>query len=380
MAQINIPGNWVEYPYYGFGSSNTFLTATPLNLTGETIQFIGTVCLENPSGGSKTISAAGGGKIVWSCGALTFANAGTTFDVGIQDVSAASAPAQGDGVFDVKASFTGGGGGVTASATNTSTMTSGTKTINHGDLIAIVFTTTARAGTDVVNVNATAQSQVMAGAMPTVISNVTGSFARVASVQPNAYIIFDDGSTGSLNITPITPANGTSLAYNSGTGTADEYGNCIQPDAPFYALGIAGYLSLAGTSSDLELLLYTDPLGTPAAQRTVTVDATHIPSGVTRIQYLFGAPYLLKPKTAYGISFRPTTVNNVTSYFRDGVDANSGDWGTPNTNHYAIRRLNNSGAFSDYNGGTAKTRISSLWLVGTYMAQDINHASYQLGI
>lgn len=383
MSQILVRGNWIDYPYYGFNSSsNTFLSATTLNAAGESLQFIGTVNLENPTGGGKTISAAGGGSIVWSAGTVTFANAGTTFKVGIQDVSTTTSPAQGDGTFDVEASFTGGGGGVTASAKNTSVMTTGTKTIAQGDMIAICFTTTTRGGTDAINVNATAQALVNSGVMPVVSSNVGGSFAKVANVQPNAYIIFNDGTTGSVNITAFTPANGTSISINGGTATADEYGNYIKPLASFYAMGIAGMVNFGGTSSDCELLLYTDPLGTPAVARTISVDATHIATGITRIQYLFSTPYLLKPNTEYAISLRPTTANNnVTIYFRTGVDtANSGDLGPPNTNHYAVRRLDNSGAFSDYNGGTAKTRLTSLWLVGTYMEQGVNMCSGQVGV
>jgi len=384
MSQVLINGNWIGYPYYGFNSSsNTFLSGTTLNAAGEAIHCIGTVFLQNPLGGSKTISAAGGGSIVWLAGATTFANAGTTFKVGIQDVSSASTPAQGDGTYDVEASFTGGGGGISASAVNTSVMTSGTKTIAHGDLIAIAFTMTARGGaSDSIIVNSI-QQYIDGGnnSMPLITQNTGGSFAKGGGVLPNTYIQFDDGTIGYIGITSFIPANGTSLAFNSGTATADEYGNYINPTGSFYAVGIAGMVSLASTSTDCELLLYTDPLGTPTVARTITMDGTHVSTGLTRIQYQFATPYLLKPTTGYAISMRPTTANNITTYFRDGVSpTTSGIVGPPNTNHYAVRRLDNTGAFSDYNGGTAKTRLTALWLMGTYIEQGVNMCSGQVGV
>jgi len=115
MSQILQNGQLVTLPSYPTTTS-TGVSLSTLNATGETAFFVGYCCLQNPLGGSKTISAAGGGKIVWVAFAVTFADAGTTFDVGIQDVSTTATPSQGDGTWDVKASFTGGGGGVTANS------------------------------------------------------------------------------------------------------------------------------------------------------------------------------------------------------------------------------------------------------------------------
>ena len=154
MSHVIFPGHISRIP-----STHITRTTNPsgitLDATGETCFMIGHLMLENPLGGSKTISSAGGGSIVWRTGAVTFANASTTFRVGLQDLSTSSAPAQGDGTFDVQAAFTGGGGGVTASSVQTSVMTTGTKTLSHGDKIAISFSMAARGGTDsvVVSIN-----------------------------------------------------------------------------------------------------------------------------------------------------------------------------------------------------------------------------------
>ena len=381
MSQIVSPGGLVLLP-----TSQQLLTGTTLtivlNAIGETLYFIGTIILENPLSSSKTISAAGGGSIVWHAGISTFANGGSTFKVGIQDVSTASSPVQGDGTFDVEASFTGGGGGITSSAVNTSVMTSGTKTIANGDLIAITLSMTARGGADSVTIYTNVSNSTWdASNIPCVVANTGGSYARQASYMPRAYIVFNDGTIGWLFGNTFHSTTG-SVTYNSGTGTADEYGMLIKVPHTFYATGVKVFCSYAGNSSDMELLLYSDPLGTPVAERTITVDATQIAATGTNLQslYAFTTPFMLKANTAYAVTARPTTANNITMFYEDTNSSTGGKTGAPNATAYAVRRLDNSGAFSDYNGGTATTRQMGIGLLGTYMEQGVNMCSGQVGV
>ncbi len=382
MSQINSIGtNYQTVPFQRYSSSSVG-TASTLNATGETTQIVGSVFLENPLGGSKTISAAGGGKIVWFTGTVTFANAGTTFVVSIQDVSTASSPGQGDGVNDVSVTYTGGGGGVTGTAVQQSVMASGSKTIANGDLIAIVLSMTARGGVDSIAVqHAPTGTEVNANILGgSIVENTTGVYANT-SAYPMAYIVFDDGSVGYMYGFAMQAAINT-VTINSGTGTADEYGNLIKLPYTFYALGIEVMVSLAGNSSDFELLLYSDPLGTPTVQRTLTADATMASATATTrfVGLYFSTPYMMSANTPVAITCRPTTVNNLSIYAFDGDGVKSDKIHPPNNYVYAVRRLDNTGAFSDYNGGTAKTRMMSIYLVGYYVEQGVNNCSYQLGV
>lgn len=384
MSQLLIPGGLMTVPFFGYTSVLTISQGQTINATGETVHMCGQVMLENPNGGSKTISAAGGGKIIWRSGTTTFADAGTTVDIGLQDLSTASSPAQGDGTFDVSASFTGGGGGITANAFQTSTMTSGSKTLAQGDPIAITLAMTARAGSDsvVVAFAGNSNNQIVGAALfPCVTDNTSGSYTRLSGAVPNAVIVFDDGTIGWLIGTALQSSS-LGQTYNVNTATADEYGNLVNLPCGFNAIGIGGGGSLLNNSSDCELLLYSTPLGTPTVERTITVDATQISAvnSVYNFAYLFSSPFLLKPNTDYAITQRPTTANNATIYYKDTLDSVTGRSGPPNSNCYAVRRLNNTGAFYDYNGGTAKTRMMSLWLIGSYLGQDTRFASYKLGI
>jgi len=381
MSQILTPYNLSKLNRFILDSSPTHPNST-LNASNETCYFVGNIILENPLSSSKTISAAGGGSIVWLANAVVFANGGSTFKVGIQDVSTASSPAQGDGTFDVEASFTGGGGGITGGAINTSVMTSGTKTIANGDLVAITFSMTGRAGSDSVNV-AHYHEDLTFGAcrMPGVTNNTSGSFTRIANALPLCYITFDDGTIGWLFGTYfITTAIGT-INYNSGSATADEYGNLLYHPFPFLATGICSYCNLTATSSDAELILYSDPLGTPVAERTVTVDATQVTvtGAAAKMVYMLPTPFLLKANTEYGITLRPTTANAVYQYYVDTSETGK-KMGGPNSNCYAIRRLDNTGAFSDWNAGTAKSRQLSIFLLGIHTEQGVNMCSGQVGV
>jgi len=374
MSQIYLATQVLRLPEILANGFTTNSTVT-LNATGETCFMVGQVWLAGGSG-SKTISSAGGGSIVWRSASVTFANGSTVFDVGIQDVSTSTAPAQGDGTFDVKASFTGGGGGVTANATQTSVMTTGTKTITHGDFVAIGIAMTTAAGADSVAVN-TANISV-AQNMPCVTANTSGSYAR-QSAHPCAYIVFDDGTKGWLWLTDFHHVNNTGVSIASNTGTADEYGNIIIPKVPFYATGMRATIDI-NVTANFEAILYSDPLGTPVAERTITFDAemSGTASGADGY-FMFSSPYLLKPNTTYAIAIRPTTTNSLSVYYIDSV-AGAVLLGAPNDNAYACRRLDNTGAFSDYNGGTAKTRLMNMALVSNYADQGINKGNYHIGI
>lgn len=382
MSAVLIPGHLVRYPWISQQNANA-QTAITLDAAGEACYMVGQIILQNPLGGSKTISAAGSGKIVWRSGAVTFSSGSTTFEIGIQDISTSASPAQGDGTFDVKASFTGGGGGVTANAVQTSTMSSGTKTIANGDLVAITFSMTARGGTDSVVVNANHSGlYTNTPAMPSVTDNVAGSVSSTTTALPNAYIIFDDGSIGKIYGSHFMSSSATSNTYNSSTGTADEYGNAINLPCIFYAHGIGGIGNASAAGNDYEFILYSDPFGSPVAEKTIAVDATQLgkTGSVGQHMYLFPVPFLLKANTDYAITWRPTTTSNIVNYYIDTDSATGGLTGPPNSNCYAVRRLDNSGAFSDFNGGTAKTRMMLMWLVGSHLEQGVNSGNYRIGI
>lgn len=385
MSQLNLNSNILIFPQLPTSAGAASLGAIALDLTGETLHMCGQIYFAGGySSDSKTISAAGGGKIHWRTSTVTFANAGTTFKVGIQDLSSASNPSQGDGTFDVYASFTGGGGGITGGAAQSSTMTSGSKTLTHGQDIAVTFEMTARAGADSVTPCATNPPKgISAFGYPGCTDNTSGSYVRSGSAYPMAIIQFDDGTLAYFVDQIFMIASSATVDFALDTATADEYANIFYNTVPVNVIGVTlNAYPLTSVSADSEVILYSDPLGTPVAERTYVWDAT-ISQGVATggKKILFATPFLMRPYTSYAISLRPTVnAQSVRTYSNDMPLAAIGSALGFGQYCYAARRLNNTGPFADYNGGTAKTRYMHIALITDSSGQDSHFAQSQIGM
>jgi hypothetical protein len=181
----------------------------------------------------------------------------------------------------------------------------------------------------------------------------------------NAFILFDDGTVGWIFGTWPFTVTSTAVAFNSGTGTADEYGNIITLPFPITADGIWVMQQPAAATSDYEICLYTGPLTSPSLIEAITVDATQLGSSTAarHIQRMFSTPRALAANTAYAITVRPTTANNISVFYNDYYSAAAMRVLPFGDNCYSVRRLDNAGTFSDYNGGTAKTRRIAIGLI-----------------
>jgi hypothetical protein len=256
----------------------TAATIGTMDATTEKVALFGYCYIDGRPGSSKTISAAGGGSISFRTGTTVFADGGSTVEIGIQDMST-SGPAQPDGTFDVSRVLTGNAvSPITTAAFNTIAMTggSGSKSISHGQLIAIVFDMTARAGSDSVIIQGTTGvglNNLTTGQMGLPGANVfVGSWGTTGTaLGPFAIITFDDGTLGYLDGT--VPAIRSDTAAFSDSSNPDEYCEIFQ--VPFDCKVDALYASLlqpsSATTSDFTITLYSDPTGTPASMGSTVV-------------------------------------------------------------------------------------------------------------
>lgn len=330
--------------------------ALPINLAGYSLAAVGYLYLSSGPGTSKTISAAGSGKVHWLTGAsITFANAGTTLRVGVQDVNTTTGIE--DTTFDVYGDFVGGTDTITADAVNTVTMESGTKTITHGDLVAVVLEMTSRAGADTVSVVRATSSMVQPyltwdnGSGPQRISS-----AAMVSIQ------FDDGTIGYFGAGFFALDTETPTAYGS-SSTPDEHALVFRLPFEASATGLFAKLASMASGDDFELILYSDPLGTPVAERTITQDMD-IGGGGLFYDRPFTTAYTLAANTDYAIALRPTTGNTL-SYQRLTFGSGNGNLRQATmlgTNWYYAARTNQTGAF----GSTDTTLLP---LFGVYLGQ-----------
>lgn len=346
------------------GSTNTAsLAATTVDATNEACIMTGRLYWEDM--GSHTVSTAGSSSIQWRTANVTFANVGTAVSVGIAAVDVtAGPPARAVNVadvitFDVAAVFVGGGGGITANAWQTSVPTIGTKTIASGDLIAIAIQATTRAGADSITVGneAVSTSPGTPG-----ITDFTGGSYTTPNRLPNAVLVASDGTRGYIYGGFIASVGTTTQTWNSGSATK-EYGNILRVPFPMTAYGV-----IVGTSSggDCDYVLYSDPLGTPAAQKTVSVDLHTVQNAIVGVdtRLLFASSFDLAANTDYAIIMKPTTTTNVALAYKTYNDANHQNSEPLGTDSYAINRA--SGAFASQNAN--KDRYAIGLLVGAFDA------------
>lgn len=321
---------------------------TALDLTAKKAAMIGECRIIGR--GSKTISAAGGGSIGFRLGTTVFADGASTLDIGIQDVSTGSGPVVNpDGTFDVKRTLT--GSGLTTAAWNTIAMTggSGSKTIAHGDLIAVVWDLTARAGSDSVVLQGpdlTMLGTSSSSHRPTSAYHNATAWA-IANVLPNVIITFDDGTLGTINdalpFSSMTTDGGTSAS------NPDEWALLFQSpwDLKIDAYGmVCGAETAAG---DLTLSLYSDPLGTPTVLDSLTVLAEQLAANFVYkwVGTLLTAEIQLTKNTDYAIGVAANGAAN----------SRAPKWLLDNTAHRAFypgsttlrkgTRQNGTGAFAE---------------------------------
>lgn len=322
------------------------IAATTIDAANECLTYIGRI--ETSDGASHTINTTGSSSIQWMTNTVTFANAGTTVKVGIGAVDTANGPpGRASNVadvvtFDVAAVFTGGGGGITANAWQTSVPTTGTKTIADGDLVAVSIQMTARAGVDSI-LAVTTGANINSGLHRPTLTSFTGAVYASVVGLPNIIIKFSDGAYGWFSGSDVATAQ-TVRTFNSGS-SPNEYGQLYKLPFPSKIYGVYGWGDFDG---DCNVILYSDPLGTPVAEKTVSLDLNTIAATTgRRFEERFSSPYTTTADQNIAVIFKPTSVTNVSAYFKTLGHADhraSDPWGTVG---YGVSRA--SGAFADAN-------------------------------
>jgi hypothetical protein len=346
MALVNTPGGFYV-PIGVLGGIRTSETPGGVNsfaidAVNEAVHYLGFFITED--GNPHTIDTSGLSSLRWRTGTVTFANAGTTVRVGLAPIDLANGPpgraANTANVidFDVYADLIGGGGGITANAWQTHTPTNGSKLVASGDLIVFAVQMRARGGTDLIQ--ASSDSALAFEHFPAT-TTFTASYAS-ASQMPTCEVVFSDGARGWFFGTEVKVTT-TPRTWNSGSVTK-EYGQLFQLPFPVRVFGIYGSVD---PDNDFEAVLYSDPLGTPVAERTVAIDRNTVRAGTGfRFSCLFPTPYDVAANAPVGAVLKPGAAN-ISTYFNTLNHADDRKSYTFGTNGYGISRA--SGAFNNAN-------------------------------
>lgn len=308
-------------------------------------------------GGSHTVDTTGSSSIGWYNGNGTFNNAGTSFKVGIASVDASNGPngrpvnSTGTPTLDVAAVYTGGGGGVTNNAWNESVPTTGTKTIANGDVIAVCMYMATRGGSDNVQVRGITTNNILGSTLPNVGIYNAGFSGQ--NLLANCAIRASDGTRGYF-IGGQLFAAGSNQSWNN-TSTPKEYGNIIQVPYPCKAYGAIYETSVA---APFDLVLYSDPSGTPTSRASVSVNEKTVGGTGTCVNsalFTTGFGFTLTPGVPYFMAMKPTSASNVSlSYFSFGT-----------AGHQTSVPCGDSGYAASRNGGVISAQNSQkdrFWL------------------
>lgn len=276
-----------------------------LGAANDIVTVVGRIMLEGGyAGGTKTLSAAGGGQLFFRPTSSVFSNAGTTLRAGLQDVNSAGNQ---DGTYDVYADLVGGTDAIPSSAAIFSTpMEVGSKTVTHGDYLAVCFEFISRGGSDQVAIQGlSSSSQATPDQIPYAIRNTLRD-----RVVPYVCLVFDDGTVGWFS----TAAYGiiATTSFNITSTGADEIGSVFK--LPFSCKVQEVYASMSATNSsaDFDFVLYADPLGSPSEIIAANFSAAKVYNSATRGLYaLFDTLASLEQNVEYGLVLRPNNSNNI---------------------------------------------------------------------
>jgi hypothetical protein len=233
----------------------------------------------------------------------------------------------------------------------------GTKTIANGDLVAFVVQMVTRGGADSVTVQRESINTNSAS-LPFVTTFLGGAYADAVAL-PNAVITFSDGARGYFFGGYVATTGSATVNANSGT-SLKEAGNLLQFPFPVRAYGIYGAWSIP---VDASVALYSDPLGTPVAEKTISYDANAISATSSANQFfgLFPAPYDIPANTPVVVAVKGGATNTAMLYktFNAALHQESEPLGQ---NCYAVTR--NAAAFAAQN--SSKDRATIGLLIGAF--------------
>jgi len=357
MSLVIIP-NGIRYPSSIFGNQSIRFSATAgglstisniatIDATNEKTAIIGHVYWSDH--GSKTMDSTS--KIHFRTATVTFADASTNLRVGLQDVSTTSGPPmQPDGTFDVYRDLPGNNGSELTSATdNTVTSvalsTSGSKTVNHGDLIAVVFDMTARAGSDTLTLGGLLFDD--RNITPGSYTNLTGTWAvNAGTVMGQVMLEAADGTFGIISGIPYF-SGGSAYDFAS-TSNPDEIGLIFQ--VPFKCKIDGAVIVGIGNNAaaDATMRLYSTPTGTPTEMASYTIygERSNNATDDRLMRISFSNEYELMPNTDYCIAIEAIGASNFSLGYITLADANHRDANGYNNCRKGYR-TNGSGAFSE---------------------------------
>lgn len=330
----------VEALNTSYGSPSS--VSNTIDATGEYIGFVFRV--ETGDGLPITVDNTSSIYVHLNTGILN--NAGSTLRIGIQDVNTATG--YGDGTFDVYADLVGGVNPL-VSGINVISFTTGSKTINHGDLIAVECRFISRGGSDSFRIH---QADDFYYGFPYryyfngALSTSGATPYLVIKTQDNKFIA----------------ANKSKLSFTVNSSAVSKYYS-VTPSPGYQERGIVFTLPFNANLSSFTFLgagpsanaaatysIWSNPSTSPTLITSITKDVNVDVSGYKPLFHMVPNGFVsLNANTEYGISIRVDTALQDADFYV--IQYGSGNEILKNITHLGqnwshMYRTANSGAFS----------------------------------
>lgn len=362
MSLVKTPG-LIPFPPLILGNPRSYFQGTTggiassaigaIDAAGEKIAYMGEVLWED--GASHTMGSSS--KIHFATGAVTFASASSTLRVGLQGVSTTTVTSiTPDGTWSVYREMLGSSGVITSSddyiLKSITLSTSGSKSVAHGELVAVVFDLIARGVSDSIIVQGMTSDGYCV--WPAVRGYTTSWQNFSNSPLPLLMLEADDGAKGILagGLYCKTFSSGAACSATftfTSSSSPDEYGLIFQ--VPFRCK-VGGCIVVMGTdaatAADATLRLYATPLGTPSALVSKTLYGEQSVGGTDDRprHYMFSSEVILEPNTDYCLALEATSTGNIEfGYIEFGDASHRACMGLANCRRGS--RTNGTGAFTE---------------------------------
>ncbi len=245
------------------------------------------------------------------------------------------------------------------------TVTTGWKSTNFGETVTVTRGQLIACVIDIPSFTAS-DSVTITGINHSVSNYFPYCISATNTKQPSRSLCIALHYTdGYAFISPLFPGcdTVTTVNYNSGTLVADEWGMAFQVPWPCKLSQIGVELGVnAGGGNDFEVLVYdaSNTVLSTIAQDGDVFGGTTVARGC---QFPLASELTLSPNTTYRITIRPTTVNGILieyMTFQSLALMNAMGGGS---NFYMTSRLDQTGAWTDYNAaspGFRRPRMSLL--------------------
>lgn len=355
--RVNPPITWPTFPvntaypgtnYYDY---HVGFTNQRIDFGGEKMVYIGEVCFPEGPGTSKVFSTSGPAQIGFYTDTQTVWNtANTTLRVGLQDLGTGNQPAIPDGTWDVYGEMVQGTDAMGDDGWNECLMSSGSKTLTHGDLVAVVFELTVRNGSDVVEFVGLRMGTTNSRMLPQVNAYLSSAW-QTASLNhlPNVTLKSDDGTL--CGLAGCWPFEGVTNTFFDNADTSNEYGMVLRP--PFNCKVGGGWAQAVFWSSGdayCEMKLYEDPFGSSPvllASKVIPANVTANTASAGGFTFLFDSYVELKADQDYVLAMLSKHTTDQVRFDAYLVnDASHLALCPMGANSYLVSRGGSSGAFS----------------------------------